>query len=104
MAEIQAEMMADWTTDDTHSVDINEESEPAKGALKNPSFPDKVGSDEDWTGSIDACNIGETAGTFRLALDGKTSDSFDIPAGSCGTLKVEGTGPAEFTIKLQRRV
>ncbi len=39
MAEIQAEMMADWTTDDTHSVDINKEAEPgqAKGALKNPA-------------------------------------------------------------------
>jgi len=102
MPEITAEMMAGWTTDDTYKVNIAEEAEPAKGALKNPNFPDKVKPDESWTGTIDGVNVGGGSGTFRFAVDGKTTDSFTLDPGQAATLKLRGTGGASFTIKIQR--
>lgn len=102
MAEITAEVMAGWTTDDTYEVTISEEAGPAQGSLKNPNFPSTVGSSESWTGTIDGCNVGDSGGTFRFRVNSDTTDSFSLPAGSCVTIEISGTGPASFTIYLER--
>jgi len=103
MPEITAKVMAGWTVDDKYKVDIGRERGPAKGALKNPNFPDKVKPDEHWTGTIDGYNIGGSSGTFRFRVDGETSDSFTLEPGEGKRLKVSGTGPASFTIYFERK-
>jgi len=96
---------ANWTTDDSVTIEIKKEVPgQAKGDLRNPNFPSKVGPDESWEGTIDVVNAGDASGTFRIVVDGKTSDSFTLGAGEGGTLRIRGTGPAKFTIQLQRRV
>jgi len=102
MPKLTAEVMAGWTVDDKYKVDIGQEAGPAHGVLKNPSFPDKVGSNEDWTGTIDLLNNGDSSGTFRFRVDSKTTDSFTLDPGQSVRLKLSGTGPAEFTIYAER--
>jgi len=106
MAELRAELMADWITDDTHKVDINKEVPPgeAKGEIQNPSFPATASANEDWSGTIDIVNVGDASGTFRYTWEGEISETRTLDAGQRGTAEFWETGPAEFTIKLQRKV
>jgi len=101
MPKLTAEVMAEWNVDDKYKVDIG--GTKAQGALKNPSFPSKVGPNEDWTGTIDLINVGGSSGTFRFRVDSKTTDSFTLEPGEGRRLKVRGTGPASFTIYAERR-
>ena len=103
MPEITAEVMAGWTVDDKYKVDIGGKERPAKGALKNPNFPDRVGPNETWTGTIDAVNKGGGTGTFRFRVDSETSKKFTLKPGDSIRMKLKGRGPASFTIYLERR-
>lgn len=104
MDEITAEVMAEWTTDDTYEVVISEEGAPAQGALRNPNFPSEVGANEDWTGTIDIENVGDSRGEFRLRIGGSTTGSFFLDPGQSTTFEMNGTGSASFTIYLLRYV
>ena len=96
MAKLTAEVMAGWTVDDKYKVDIGREAGPAKGALKNPNFPDKVGPNEDWTGTIDGYNIGDSSGTFRFRVDSETSKEFTLEPRRGEKVKGKWHRPCEF--------
>jgi len=74
------------------------------GDLKNPDFPEKVGPNESWSGTIDVANTGDEVHTFRVSRNGKVKTTFDLPPGETRTVTFEGVGPETFTITLERKV
>lgn len=93
-----------WTVDDSYHVVIEERAGEAKGELRSPSFPSEVGANESWEGTINAFNNSNYAGVFRFRVNSAVSDSFTLPAGGTVRLTLSGTGPADFTIYLERSV
>ena len=96
--------LASWVTDDTYDVNIGQEDNGgvAEGALQDPDFPDTVGANEDWEGTINGYNVGDASGTFRAKIGDVTTDSFTLGPGEGVTFTISGTGPSEFTIEFQR--
>lgn len=99
--------LAEWVVDDSYRVVITEKyvpPVPAKGELRDPSFPAEVAPGEAWEGTIDAINVGGERGQFRGRLDTVPTDPFYLDPGAIARLTVTGTGPADFTIYLERYV
>ena len=98
--------LAEWVVDDSYHVVITEKyvpPVPAKGELRDPIFPAEVAPGEAWEGKIDGFNVGGERGQFRFRMDGiGTTDPFYLDPGQYATLTVTGTGPADFTIYLER--
>lgn len=104
---VERPALGEWVVDDSYKVVIGEKyvpPAPAKGELRNPNFPAEVAPGEAWTGTIDGVNVGGTTGRFRFRIDTETTEEADIPPGGTYRLTVNGTGPAEFTIYLERYV
>ena len=96
-----------WVVEDVAPVgEIPVAREPggATGDLRDPSFPNRVGPNEDWSGSIEAVNTSDETHTFRISKDGEVKVTFDLPPGGSRTITFRGTGPASFLISLERKV
>ena len=66
--------MAEWVVEDvapTGEAPATEESGGGIGDLRNPDFPDRVGPNENWSGSIEAVNTSDETHTFRVSKDGR---------------------------------
>ena len=96
-----------WTIDDSHHVVIREkEVAPppgAKGEIVDIWFPSEVLSNQQWYGWVEGKNIGAATGTFRFRVDGQATEPSSLPPGGSMRTTINGVGPAEFTIYLERR-
>jgi len=99
--------MAEWVVEDvasTGETPVVGEPRGGVGDLRNPDFPDRVGPNEDWSGSIEAVNTSDETHTFRISKDGEVKATFDLSPGGSRTITFRGTGPASFLISLERKV
>ena len=87
--------MAEWVVEDVASAgETPVVGEPGGGIgdLRNPDFPDRVGPNEDWSGSIESVNTSDETHTFRISKDGEVKATFDLSPGGSRTITVQGHG------------
>ncbi|GAI07805.1 unnamed protein product, partial [marine sediment metagenome] len=101
--------VAEWTDADTVVTTIGQHTVTgAGGELRNLVISREYVLDgQDWMGSVQVWNIGDTSGNFRVVFTGDitgTSQIFTLGPMEHSTVYLEDIGPKVFTITAQREV